>query len=311
MLKKIRQYATIYFAFQGIGVIIWWCLLFFYPRSRAYFQMGGSENILLSFWLPDLFLLAVGSLFASWFIRTENKLATIAMWFVTGTISYASLYCYSFALITDTGWLGVLFMFPAMLWSGVFAVSLTPVMREFMFRQNRSEKTSWIIVKTFTQIVLVWTLILVVFPYLIIQLENKLGVPQFTFPFQTTISIILLISISSLGVSSAYLMSKVGKGTPLPLDYAQNLVIKGAYSYVRNPMAISGIGQGVAVGLFLGSPLVLLYALMGAFIWQVIFRELEETDLQKRFGKEYEDYCKNVRCWIPNLNAYKIDKTKK
>ncbi len=105
-------------------------------------------------------------------------------------------------------------------------------------------------------------------------------------------------------------MSKIGRGTPLPLDYAPNLVAKGAYSYVRNPMAISGIGQGLAVGLFLGSPLVLLYALMGAFIWQIIFRPLEETDLQNRFGEDYEDYCKNVRCWIPNLKPYKMRRQK-
>lgn len=309
MPEKIRKYATIYFALQGTGIIVWWFLLFYYPASRTYFQMGQGENVLLGFWLPDLLLLAVGSLFTSWFVWKENKLATISIWFVVGTISYASLYCYSFALLTDTGWLGVLFMFPAMLWSGVFAVSLTPATRDSMFRQNRSEKTNWILVKTFIQIVVVWTLILVVFPYFIVQLENKLGITKFTFPFQTAVSFIFFISISSLGVSSAYLMSKIGKGTPLPLDYAPNLVIKGTYSYVRNPMAISGVGQGIAVGLFLGSPLVLLYAFMGALIWQVVFRELEEINLLERFGKEYENYCKNVQCWIPNLKAYRRDKS--
>jgi protein-S-isoprenylcysteine O-methyltransferase Ste14 len=62
-------------------------------------------------------------------------------------------------------------------------------------------------------------------------------------------------------------------------------------------MAISGVGQGLAVGLFLGSPLVLIYALMGGLIWQLIFRPLEEDNLQARFGSDYEDYRREVKCW--------------
>ncbi|HEX9961477.1 MAG TPA: hypothetical protein VGB00_11125, partial [Pyrinomonadaceae bacterium] len=63
----------------------------------------------------------------------------------------------------------------------------------------------------------------------------------------------------------------------------------------------------LAVGLYLGSPLVLLYGLMGGLIWQIIFRPLEEANLRERFGAEYEDYCREVRCWIPRAKAYQID----
>ncbi|MCB1022749.1 MAG: isoprenylcysteine carboxylmethyltransferase family protein, partial [Acidobacteria bacterium] len=70
-------------------------------------------------------------------------------------------------------------------------------------------------------------------------------------------------------------------------------------------MAFSGIGQGIAVALFLGSPLVLIYALMGSAIWQLVFRPLEEIDLRKRFGSDYEEYTAKVRCWIPNFKPYK------
>jgi len=69
-------------------------------------------------------------------------------------------------------------------------------------------------------------------------------------------------------------------------------------------MAISGIGQGLAVALFLGSPLMAIYALMGATLWQFIFRPLEEEDLRKHFGADYENYCENVRCWIPNRHPF-------
>ncbi|MEZ5345886.1 MAG: isoprenylcysteine carboxylmethyltransferase family protein [Pyrinomonadaceae bacterium] len=301
---KVQKTASIYFAFQGIAVIAWWCLLVFVPASRAYFKMGSSEYILLAFWLPDLFFLGIGSLAAAYFLRANHKFTSIAVWFVVGTISYAAIYCLSFALFTDSGWLGVVFMLPAMLWSGVFAVGIPPV-SDHMFRQTKAAGTNWILTKTFSQIVVVWSMILVVFPYIITWVEAKIGIPNLEFSYQKPIAVLLFIAISSIGVSSAYTMSKNGKGTPLPLDHAPDLVIKGVYAYIRNPMALSGIGQGIAVALFLGSPLVLIYAVMGSLIWQLIFRPLEEDDLRKRFGKEYEDYCKKVKCWIPNLKAYK------
>jgi protein-S-isoprenylcysteine O-methyltransferase Ste14 len=266
--------------------------------------MGDSEATLLAFWLPDLILLAAASFVAAGFCFLESRLTAVALWFVAGAVAYASLYCLAFAFLTDSGWLGVALMFPAMVWSGVFATALSAV-GENMFRVEKTARTRWILIKTFAQIIIVWSVILVVFPFLIVRLEDKLGVSRFAFPFQTPLAIALFAAISLLGVASAVTMSKIGKGTPLPLDNARNLVVAGTYAFVRNPMAISGVGQSLVVGLLLGSPLVLLYGLMGGLIWQLIFRPLEEANLHTRFGAEYEDYRRQVRCWIPNRNSYK------
>jgi protein-S-isoprenylcysteine O-methyltransferase Ste14 len=303
-MKKIRLFAAVYFAVQGVAVLAWWILLFAVPASRKYFQMGASDTILLAFWLPDLFFLAVGSLAVSAFVWFESKYLIVAVWFVVGAISYATFYCLAFAMMTDTGWLGVVLMFAACVWSGNFAIGLSPAFHEKMFRNSKEARTSWILLKTFAQIIVVWSLILFVFPALIVRVEAKLGIAQFTFPFQKIISACLFVLISPVGVSGAITMARIGRGTPLPLDSATKLVVRGIYAFVRNPMAISGIGQGLAVGLFLGSPLVLLYALMGGAIWQTIFRPLEEEDLLSRFGADYETYRAKVRCWIPHFRKF-------
>lgn len=306
MFLKIPLTAAVYFAAQGSAVFAWWILLIFLPVSRRYFQLEtNSETSLLAFWLADLSLLGGGSIVAAWFCFRDSRHAVVAAWFVTGATSYASLYCLTFAFFTDAGWLGVTLMLPAMLWSGCFSIALSDT-RDLMFRQAKSSSTGWILTKTFAQILVVWTLILAVFPYFILILEDKLGVARWNFPGQKIIAVVFFVSISAVGLASSVTMSRVGRGTPLPLDATTRLVVAGIYAYVRNPMAISGIGQGLAVALFLGSPLVAVYALMGAFIWQLIFRPLEEADLRKNFGADYDDYCQNVRCWIPNRRAFRL-----
>jgi protein-S-isoprenylcysteine O-methyltransferase Ste14 len=82
---------------------------------------------------------------------------------------------------------------------------------------------------------------------------------------------------------------------------ANRLVVSGPYRWVRNPMAIAGIVQGVAVGLVLSSWLVVAYAVAGSLLWNYAIRPLEEADLEERFGSEFRQYRDSVRCWIPAI----------
>lgn len=307
-MEKVRKAAAIFFLAQGLGVIAWWIMLVACPESRLMFVLEPNrETSLLAFWLPDLLFIAAGSFVIAILIYLRNRYMVAAMWLVTGAVSYASLYTLAFVLFTDRGWLGVVTMVPAMIWSGVFAMAMT--VGGDMFRSARPTSTNYVLIKTFTQIAIVWSLILIVFPYLITIVEDKLGIPILEFAYQRPLAVVLFVAISCGGVWSAIVMSRFGKGTPLPLDHATELVVRGPYAYVRNPMAVCGVGQGLAVALFLGSPLVALYALMGSLIWQLIFRPLEEDDLHSRFGDPYGKYCTAIKCWVPNIRPYQIDGT--
>jgi len=98
-------------------------------------------------------------------------------------------------------------------------------------------------------------------------------------------------------------MATRGNGTPLPTASAPSLVIAGPYRYVRNPMALPGIAQGIAVGAYLGSYGVIAYSLLGAIFWHIIVRPVGERDLVERIGESYDHYRTSVRLWLPRRAA--------
>ncbi|MGL6075492.1 MAG: methyltransferase family protein [Fimbriiglobus sp.] len=157
--------------------------------------------------------------------------------------------------------------------------------------------------KTLLQLAIFWTTFLVVLPWGILWLETQFGLEFWRFPglIPTTIGIVLFCLAGSLGLTCGITMAMVGRGTPMPTDCARELVVVGPYRYVRNPMAIAGLSQGVAVGIFLGSPAVILYALAGGPVWHVLVRPWEELDLEQRFGESYRCYRASVRCWLPRF----------
>lgn len=95
-----------------------------------------------------------------------------------------------------------------------------------------------------------------------------------------------------------------GKGTLAPWDPPRNLVIRGPYRFVRNPMISGVILVLVGEALFLLSLPHALWALTFFAINAVYIPLIEEPQLRHRFGVEYEDYCRNVPRLIPRLKPW-------
>ena len=104
-------------------------------------------------------------------------------------------------------------------------------------------------------------------------------------------------------------MATLGSGTPLPFAAPNRLVISGPYAYVRNPMVVAGLGQGMSVSLWFGSWTVVAYVLLGGAIWQLFVRPAEERDLRDTFGEVYVEYCRAIRCWFPRIRPYPLRPT--
>ena len=97
-----------------------------------------------------------------------------------------------------------------------------------------------------------------------------------------------------------WVFARVGQGTPGPWDAPRRFVAAGPYRWVRNPISIGALL--VVLGeawLFLSLPL-LVYTLVLALGVHVFVVWYEEPALRRRFGDEYERYCRRVARWIPH-----------
>lgn len=174
----------------------------------------------------------------------------------------------------------------------------------FAFRQARARRTpSLHLAATLAQIAVFWGVCLGVVPLLLAMLEQRWGLALDLPQAAPSAGAVLFVLASSLGLWSAAAINVKGDGTPLPAAMPNRLVTAGPYRVIRNPMAVSGIAQGVAVGLVLSSWLVVVYAVLGSLVWNYAIRPWEEADLEARFGDDYRHYRDQVRCWVPLLGT--------
>ncbi|MFN0109626.1 MAG: methyltransferase family protein [Blastocatellia bacterium] len=303
---NLRKLTAPYFVLQALAVLEWWFVLWFRPASRKYFLPPNSNDVfLLAFGLPDLALIVIGSLVAGYLCWRRRSAANVALWLVVGSLGYATLYCLALSLLTDSAWISVVMM-AASFGASLILTLLFLYSPQTLFRQARPAEPFLNLAKTLGQITIFWSFFLFAVPALIGRVETELGIPQFRFSGQRWLAIGLFGLLSALGLWSGATMSWLGAGTPLPVDGTRQLVVRGPYAFVRNPMALAGMGQGLAVGIYLGSALVMIYSIAGSLVWNYVARPLEEIELVEKFGASYERYRAEVKCWWPRLSPYRI-----
>lgn len=181
------------------------------------------------------------------------------------------------------------------------------ILKEAVRKTTRPSKTPSrrnALLKTLLQLAVFWLLFLYVFPQVILWMETSLSVPGFS-PISGWLFLAGFGLMGSGGFWSGMSMAWIGEGTPLPLDCAPKLVVRGPYAWVRNPMAVVGLSQGFFVALYLGSWLNLAYVLTGGLLWNFLVRPAEEDELHHRFGASFLHYQQAVRCWIPRISPYR------
>lgn len=87
------------------------------------------------------------------------------------------------------------------------------------------------------------------------------------------------------------------------------LVVSGPFSHVRNPLYVGNIliYTGLGIMSFALFPYLQILGLIFFYYQYKLIVKEEENYLAKVYGKDYENYCKNVPRFIPRLNTYKVE----
>jgi protein-S-isoprenylcysteine O-methyltransferase Ste14 len=113
--------------------------------------------------------------------------------------------------------------------------------------------------------------------------------------------VVLFLAGAALALTTIGFFIFEGRGTPALFDPPKRFVPHGPYRFVRNPMYIGGVSMLLGLSLYLTSTSMAFFALVAFLLIHTFVVFAEEPGLRKRFGQEYEDYCKTVPRWIPRL----------
>ncbi|WP_043320687.1 isoprenylcysteine carboxylmethyltransferase family protein [Microbulbifer sp. HZ11] len=112
--------------------------------------------------------------------------------------------------------------------------------------------------------------------------------------------------IGLLFIASGLILSSSGKAlfrkldtNIMTFDKPDKLVTEGAFKHTRNPMYLGLVGAMLGFSLLMGATILSMVLTVLFFLiidrWYIAF---EERVMLRKFGKDYETYCRKVRRWI-------------
>jgi len=162
---------------------------------------------------------------------------------------------------------------------------------------TRTTRALW--AKSLLNAVLFFTVFMVALPWLFYHLlPIQIFVPAF---FRTWLASSCFVVGIGIWIACLDTFSRHGRGTPLPMDAPRELVTRGPFSVIRNPIMAAEVLVIWSEALYLSSLGVALYAVAVTIGAHAAVRYVEEPELRKRFGTSYEEYCRLVPRWLPRI----------
>jgi protein-S-isoprenylcysteine O-methyltransferase Ste14 len=115
--------------------------------------------------------------------------------------------------------------------------------------------------------------------------------------------------LALMGIGTVLLASCIvefarrGRGTLSPVDPPRELVVRGLYRYVRNPMYLSVTLVVLGELLLTGSRPLLIYWIVWFVLINLFIMGYEEPTLRRKFGASYEEYTRRVGRWLPRFTT--------
>jgi len=95
----------------------------------------------------------------------------------------------------------------------------------------------------------------------------------------------------------------VGHGTLAPIDPPTQLVARGPYRYVRNPMYVGAVLVLLGEAALFVSVALVIYCAVFFVVAHSFVVLYEEPTLHRQFGQSYDAYRRSVRRWWPRFHG--------
>jgi protein-S-isoprenylcysteine O-methyltransferase Ste14 len=149
-------------------------------------------------------------------------------------------------------------------------------------------------------------LFLLLIPYTLIKplprLDALLHMPRLYFG---VVNIVIGVVLIVVGVIFAWwsIGSQLfqANGTPLPVMATQRLLVSGVFKRSRNPMTFGTILAYLGISVIVGSISAVAAVLLFAGLLILYIKNVEEKELELRFGEEYLSYKANTPFLFPRI----------
>ncbi|MCX6005384.1 MAG: isoprenylcysteine carboxylmethyltransferase family protein [Chloroflexi bacterium] len=183
-------------------------------------------------------------------------------------------------------------------------MSLFERISNLIFRVAKgNSKTRWFYTPVVGFLFLVFLSLIVIAAILT---DKWLNLPSISYLPWTLIPAFLLLVPGLVLYSWTIKQFIAARGTPVPINPPQKLIITGVYSYSRNPMLMGIFLIFFGIGVIMGSlSLTVLYTPLLILVFYFQVTKIEEREMELKFGQEYLDYKKRVPRFLPKISAYK------
>ncbi len=108
----------------------------------------------------------------------------------------------------------------------------------------------------------------------------------------------ILLVVLRISKVTGRILARYGREGDIGRLETNKLVTQGPYQYMRHPMHLGLLFMPLAWGFLLGSPSFLIFFAPVEIIFILLMIKIvEEPEAKKKFGQEYEQFCKD-RPWF-------------
>jgi len=179
-------------------------------------------------------------------------------------------------------------------------MSLTDRYADFIYRVATTKSKLKIIMTPVG--IIFWLGLSVAFVFASLGLDELLPVHLLILlPTNLFLAVPILIIGATLGLGTVYSFARA-RGSPVPLNPPKKLVTAGLYSQVRNPMLLGWFMLLLGVGILLNSiSLIFIFTPLFILVNVLYVKNIEEKEMEKKFGEQYLNYKKSVPMFIPRF----------